>query len=434
MRVVYSPLDAVTHRPGEPGPRGRLLRHRLRDDGARQRAGRDARAGARRHELLRARVARAGAARDHRHPAVARATACRGSSAPATSARSWATASTRRSPQRYRVPIVITGFEPVDLLEGVLATVRQLEAGEADVENQYARVVQPRGQRRGAAARLVGLRGLRPQVARHRHASRRAASGCARSYRELRRRAALRGGRDGDARAGRLHQRPDPARPEEAARLPGVRRRRARPSTRSAPPWSRPRAPAPRTTRTAGTARTVTAGEGRRSCARRARAPRSRSSSSAPRPTASRRWSAPWPSASRAAAGSTCMGNGGSATDAQHVAVEFFHPIIEKRKPLPALALTRRHRRCSPRSPTTATSPRSSPTSSGSWREPGDMALAHQHERPVAEPHPGARGGARARAPDHRLHGQGRRPPRRRWPTTASSCRRSASTASRRRT
>lgn len=33
------------------------------------------------------------------------------------------------------------------------------------------------------------------------------------------------------------------------------------------------------------------------------------------------------------------MGNGGSATDAQHVAVEFFHPIIEKRRPLPALAL-----------------------------------------------------------------------------------------------
>jgi D-sedoheptulose 7-phosphate isomerase len=34
------------------------------------------------------------------------------------------------------------------------------------------------------------------------------------------------------------------------------------------------------------------------------------------------------------------MGNGGSATDAQHVSVEFFHPIIEKRKPFPALALT----------------------------------------------------------------------------------------------
>ena len=34
------------------------------------------------------------------------------------------------------------------------------------------------------------------------------------------------------------------------------------------------------------------------------------------------------------------MGNGGSACDAQHVAVEFQHPIIEKRRALPALALT----------------------------------------------------------------------------------------------
>jgi D-sedoheptulose 7-phosphate isomerase len=34
------------------------------------------------------------------------------------------------------------------------------------------------------------------------------------------------------------------------------------------------------------------------------------------------------------------MGNGGSASDAAHVAVEFVHPIVEKRRPLPALALT----------------------------------------------------------------------------------------------
>jgi hydrogenase expression/formation protein HypD len=45
----------------------------------------------------------------------------------------------------YRVPIVITGFEPVDMLEGVLMTVRQLEAGRAEVENQYARAVRPEG-------------------------------------------------------------------------------------------------------------------------------------------------------------------------------------------------------------------------------------------------------------------------------------------------
>jgi len=43
--------------------------------------------------------------------------------------------------RRFRVPIVITGFEPLDILEGTLATVRQLEEGRAEVENQYARVL-----------------------------------------------------------------------------------------------------------------------------------------------------------------------------------------------------------------------------------------------------------------------------------------------------
>lgn len=45
----------------------------------------------------------------------------------------------------YRVPIVVTGFEPVDLLEGILMTVRQLEEGRHAVENQYARAVQRAG-------------------------------------------------------------------------------------------------------------------------------------------------------------------------------------------------------------------------------------------------------------------------------------------------
>ncbi|MHB9863594.1 hydrogenase formation protein HypD [Streptomyces sp. YIM S03343] len=42
---------------------------------------------------------------------------------------------------RYKVPIVVTGFEPLDLLEGILMTVRQLEDGRHEVENQYARAV-----------------------------------------------------------------------------------------------------------------------------------------------------------------------------------------------------------------------------------------------------------------------------------------------------
>jgi hydrogenase expression/formation protein HypD len=53
----------------------------------------------------------------------------------------------------YRVPIVITGFEPVDLLDGVLRTVRRLEDGMAGVENQYSRVVSREGN--VAARRLI---------------------------------------------------------------------------------------------------------------------------------------------------------------------------------------------------------------------------------------------------------------------------------------
>jgi len=46
---------------------------------------------------------------------------------------------------RYRVPIVVTGFEPVDILEGVYLCVRQLEAGRCEVENQYRRAVRREG-------------------------------------------------------------------------------------------------------------------------------------------------------------------------------------------------------------------------------------------------------------------------------------------------
>ncbi len=46
---------------------------------------------------------------------------------------------------RFGVPIVITGFEPVDLLEGVLLAVRQLEEGRAEVENAYGRAVRREG-------------------------------------------------------------------------------------------------------------------------------------------------------------------------------------------------------------------------------------------------------------------------------------------------
>ena len=47
--------------------------------------------------------------------------------------------------ERYRIPIVVTGFEPVDLAQGILMTVRQLEKGRHELENQYSRVVRAEG-------------------------------------------------------------------------------------------------------------------------------------------------------------------------------------------------------------------------------------------------------------------------------------------------
>jgi hydrogenase expression/formation protein HypD len=47
--------------------------------------------------------------------------------------------------RRHRVPIVVTGFEPLDILQGVYHCVRQLEEGRAEVENQYTRAVARQG-------------------------------------------------------------------------------------------------------------------------------------------------------------------------------------------------------------------------------------------------------------------------------------------------
>ena len=48
---------------------------------------------------------------------------------------------------RFKVPIVITGFEPLDILQGTLMVVRQLEEGRAEVENEYSRILDREGNR-----------------------------------------------------------------------------------------------------------------------------------------------------------------------------------------------------------------------------------------------------------------------------------------------
>ncbi len=55
--------------------------------------------------------------------------------------------------RKYKVPIVVTGFEPLDLLQGIYMCVKQLEEGRFDVENQYTRSVRRHGNRE--AQRLI---------------------------------------------------------------------------------------------------------------------------------------------------------------------------------------------------------------------------------------------------------------------------------------
>jgi hydrogenase expression/formation protein HypD len=54
--------------------------------------------------------------------------------------------------RRFRVPIEVTGFEPVDLLDGIWRALRQLEEGRAEVENQYSRLVRAEGNPAARAA------------------------------------------------------------------------------------------------------------------------------------------------------------------------------------------------------------------------------------------------------------------------------------------
>ncbi len=62
--------------------------------------------------------------------------------------------------QEHKKPVVITGFEPLDIIQAVHMLTRQIHEGRADIENQYARVVRPEGNQKAleAMARTMELR------------------------------------------------------------------------------------------------------------------------------------------------------------------------------------------------------------------------------------------------------------------------------------
>ena len=392
-----------------PDRRGRLLRHRLRDHRAGQRDGADRRRSAHgvanfsmlvSHVLVPPAIAS--------HPAGAATTACRRSSGPGTSARSSGFREYEALAARYRVPIVITGFEPVDLLEGVLA-------GGAPARGGPRRRREPVRAHGRAATATRGARARSTRCSRSSTASgaasarsRSRATGSAASTARTTPSASSRSTTIDDARARGLHQRPGPARAEEAVRLPRVRHARARRATplgatmvsaegACAAYYQYGRPHRARRRDDGVTAAIVAQGARERGARRRASSTEHAAQLERARGALAERL--------RRGRPAFVMGNGGSACDAQHVAVEFLHPIIEKRRALPAHARWPPTPRCSPRSATTATSRRCSSTqlellARAERRRARHLDLGHVGERhPRAAPRARARAAARSASP-----------------------------------
>ena len=132
-------------RAPEPGARGGVLRHRLRDDDAID--GADGAAGrARRNPQL------LGLLQSHHHRADDQ-----GDPRQSRSASRWLSRSRprldgdRHRPYEfiarfYKKPMVVAGFEPLDVLQSIWMVLKQIKEGRCEIENQYARIVPEAGQ------------------------------------------------------------------------------------------------------------------------------------------------------------------------------------------------------------------------------------------------------------------------------------------------
>ena len=373
VRVVYSPLDALAL--ARDNPHKRVVFFAI---GFETTAPANAMAALQAQEAERRPTSRSWSRtcwcrRRSRRSCRRRATACRASSAPATSAPSWAFASTRRWPSAIASRSSSPASSRSISCEGILMAVQQLEAGRADVENQYARTVARDGNR--AARELID------EVFEVADRKWRGVGAIPKSgYRlrcgvpRLRRRAHLRRRRHRHARARALHQRRSSCAASRSRATAPRSARTARRRRRSARRWSRPRAPAPPTSSTGAAPRERSherrdppqgARERRHAAARSSRRTR-RASRPAPRR---------WPSASARAGACSPWATAAPPCDAQHLAVEF--SIRSSRSGARCRrSACRATRRCSPPSATTPTSRASSSISSSSLARPATSPSA----------------------------------------------------------
>ena len=158
--------------------------------------------------------------------------------------------------REYRVPIVVTGFEPLDVLEGVRRAVHQLEAGTLRGRERLCQGGAPEQGNLPAQRGAGAASSSRPTA--HGAASaryQRAAGACARRYARFDAEQRFDVGSILTAEARRVPQRRGAAGTDQAQRLRVLRHASARRARRWARRWSRVRAPAPPTTATAAFAR-----------------------------------------------------------------------------------------------------------------------------------------------------------------------------------
>ena len=160
VRIVYSPADALADRQKESGQGSDVLRHRIRNHRTINCADADERQSRGHPQLLRLLQSRHHRAGDPRHSRFARH-ASRWLHRPRTRLHRDRLPPLRVDREIEGKPVVTSGFEPLDLLQSIVMLLRQLEAGEAKVENQYKRVVPWEGNRAALKA-MAEVFELRP--------------------------------------------------------------------------------------------------------------------------------------------------------------------------------------------------------------------------------------------------------------------------------
>ena len=165
VRMVYSTQDALKIARENPGSRGGVFRHRIRDHHAADRGCHQAGAGRGTGEFQRVLQPCADTGGDPEHPGIPEVREMGSVSIDGFFGPSHVSSIIGSQPyeffaEEFQKPVVIAGFEPLDVMQSALMLVRQLNEGRHEVENEYTRVVSREGNLKAQAlvAEVLELR------------------------------------------------------------------------------------------------------------------------------------------------------------------------------------------------------------------------------------------------------------------------------------